>query len=426
MNCSIPKSVFPHRWSVLVLLCPGVLTALIAVEPPKSWPPEAFRPVTIERIAALPAAEQPAWRAYLAASETLAAKLPVRKAPDASAMAPTNAAPGGGVFNLGLQVDAPAEWFASEEAALIADRVVTRQTALGGWNKGNDYTKTEGIGKAGTKADSESGGIFDNDSTTREIRALARTAMATTDRERAATWRAAALRGIEYCLAAQYPNGGFPQFYPLIGGYHDAVTYNDDAMVQILEVLRDVARQNPEFKFVPTNVQARAAAAIERGLRCILATQIKFRDDSLLTVWCQQYDALTLQPCAARAFEPIGLAADESASLVRYLMKIPDPAPEVVAAIEAAVAWFERTAIHGHTWDRNSAEVQLKRESGAPLLWARLYELETNKPIFGDRDRTIHYVVDEISSERRRGYSWYGNWPAETLDAYRAWKAARR
>jgi PelA/Pel-15E family pectate lyase len=59
---------------------------------------------------------------------------------------------------------------------------------------------------------------------------------------------------------------------------------------------------------------------------------------------------------------------------------------------------------------------------GAPPLWARLYELDTDKPIFGDRDRTIHYVLGEISNERRAGYTWYGDWPASALAMYDTWK----
>ena len=46
------------------------------------------------------------------------------------------------------------------------------------------------------------------------------------------------MRGLDYALSAQYPNGGFPQIYPLVGWYHDAITYNDDAMVHIMELCR--------------------------------------------------------------------------------------------------------------------------------------------------------------------------------------------
>ena len=42
--------------------------------------------------------------------------------------------------------------------------------------------------------------------------------------------------------------------------------------------------------------------------------------------------------------------------------------------------------------------------------WARFYELETNKPIYGDRDNKVHYTLEEISEERRKGYSWQSSY----------------
>jgi mannose-6-phosphate isomerase-like protein (cupin superfamily) len=139
------------------------------------------------------------------------------------------------------------------------------------------------------------------------------------------------------------------------------------------------------------------------------------------TVWCQQHDALTLKPCAARNFEPVASCTNESASLTRFLMSIPNPSPEIVAAVKGAVAWFERTAQRDIAVTRNGGVVRLIERAGAPPLWARMYELGTDKPIFGDRDRTVHFAFDELSSERKNGYAWYGAWPASVLEAYKSW-----
>ncbi|HLS37715.1 MAG TPA: pectate lyase, partial [Sphingobacterium bovisgrunnientis] len=49
------------------------------------------------------------------------------------------------------------------------------------------------------------------------------------------------------------------------------------------------------------------------------------------------------------------------------------------------------------------------------VVWSRFYEIGTNKPVFGDRDDTVHYNLDEISEERKNGYSWYGEWPVNLL-----------
>src|SRR5258708_3340107 len=98
---------------------------------------------------------------------------------------------------------------------------------------------------------------------------------------------------------AQYPNGGWPQVYPLMGGYHDNITYNDGAMINILQLLRDVAENKAAFSFVPAKTQKQAADCVERGLACILATQLTAQGQR--TVWGQQHDALTLKPASARA-----------------------------------------------------------------------------------------------------------------------------
>jgi hypothetical protein len=45
----------------------------------------------------------------------------------------------------------------------------------------------------------------------------------------------------------------------------------------------------------------------------------------------------------------------------------------------------------------------------------------TNQPIFGDRDKTIHDNVSELSLERRNGYAWYSAGPQQALDAYATW-----
>jgi PelA/Pel-15E family pectate lyase len=57
-------------------------------------------------------------------------------------------------------------------------------------------------------------------------------------------------------------------------------------------------------------------------------------------------------------------------------------------------------------------------------LWARFYELGTNRPIFIGRDRIIRYDHNEIERERRAGYSYLGTWPADLLAKdYPRWKA---
>jgi PelA/Pel-15E family pectate lyase len=70
-------------------------------------------------------------------------------------------------------------------------------------------------------------------------------------------------------------------------------------------------------------------------------------------------------------------------------------------------------------WDRKVTTGNgLIPQIGAPALWARYYELGTGRPIFGDRDRTIHYVVTELSAERRNGYQWFNSHAESVLREY--------
>jgi PelA/Pel-15E family pectate lyase len=142
--------------------------------------------------------------------------------------------------------------------------------------------------------------------------------------------------------------------------------------------------------------------------------------------WPQQLDPLTLKPCAARNFEPISECSNESVGLTLFLMSIPQPSRQISAAIDGAMAWFKQRALHGVTWDRNAtAGTGLVEKPGAPELWARFYEIGTGRPVFGDRDRTIHYAVTEISEERRHGYGWFNNRATELPAAYAKWSVKR-
>ena len=94
-------------------------------------------------------------------------------------------------------------------------------------------------------ASSSRGSTFDNDSTYSELRYLAEVAAAGGETRRVDAWRQAFLRGLDYVFAAQYPNGGWPQIYPLAGSYHDDITFNDDAMIHLLTLLRDIHARKP-------------------------------------------------------------------------------------------------------------------------------------------------------------------------------------
>jgi PelA/Pel-15E family pectate lyase len=268
-------------------------------------------------------------------------------------------------------------------------------------------------------------GTFDNRSTTEQLRFLAKVHQATHD----AKYSAAFLKGVDYILQAQYPNGGWPQVYPLEGAYHDNITFNDDAMVHVLSLLRDSAGGAPPFAFVNEERRARAREAVADGVRCILRSQIV--QNGRRTVWCAQHDPLTLAPAAARKFEPASLSGGESLAIVRFLMNIERPAPEVIEAVQAAVAWYATVKITGIEVVKKTAPYTLRgfdliavANPTAPPLWARFYELGTNRPIFIGRDAIVRYSFADINSDERTGYDWYLTKPNDLLEKdYPKWRA---
>ncbi len=226
---------------------------------------------------------------------------------------------------------------------------------------------------------------------------------------------------MRYLFEAQYPNGGWPQVWPLEGGYHDAITYNDDAMIEVMELMRQAAGGAAEFAFVPPGIRKRAEESFERGIRCVLATQIKAR--GVRTVWPQQDDALTLQPVSARNFEIPAQCACESANLLLLLMNdLPHPTAEEQNAIRAAATWFRKTAIYGESWVRTPEGRRLVADPGSGPIWARYYQVGVDRAVFGDRDKSIHDDVNEISEERRNGYRWYCVDPKSALERFDRWK----
>lgn len=309
--------------------------------------------------------------------------------------------------------------FASPQMRRIADNVVLHQSTDGGWPKNTNLAAPPSGPAAANVANT-----IDNDATTLPMEFLARVIHAGGVR-----YKPAFERGLDYLLAAQYPNGGWPQFYPLRGGYYDHVTFNDDAMMRVMTLLRGVARGEAPYDFVDAERRARAAAAVERGLALILRTQI--RQGGALTGWCAQYDSATLQPAWARAYEPPSLSGSESVAIVRFLMSIENPSPEVIAAVEGAVVWLRASAIEGVRVDSFSdADGQPDRravaDANAAPIWARFYELGANRPIFLGRDSVFHYTFGEIERERRAGYNYYGYWARSVLEDFPDWRARVR
>jgi len=303
------------------------------------------------------------------------------------------------------------EWFRSEEGRRAIENVLGWQASEGGWPK-NSSTMTKPFAGDARKLK----GTFDNGATTTELRLLARAFRVTKD----VRCEAAFLKGLGHVLEAQYPTGGWPQYHPPPKSYHRHITFNDGSMSRILELLRDMAMMQ-DFEFVPEASRKRCAEAYERGLACILKCQIVV--NGVRTVWCAQHDEVTLEARPARTFELASLSGGESAGILRLLMNIEQPSMEVRKAVEAGVAWFRAAKVTGLRETKVDGEKVMVNDAAAPTLWARFYEIGSNRPIFAGRDGVKKYSLAEIERERRNGYAWYGTWGDSLLREYARWKA---
>ncbi|MDZ4783555.1 MAG: pectate lyase [Planctomycetia bacterium] len=312
------------------------------------------------------------------------------------------------------------------EQLRVAETILSYQRATGGWPKNYDRAEplTELQLRAAEGDRDKNDATIDNSATYTEVRLLAAAYQAAHDDR----FRVAALKGIEYLLRAQYTNGGWPQRFPAAEGYARYITFNDNAMIGVLKLMHDVAAGNDPFSLIASELREPCRQAELRGVECILKCQV--RVDGRLTVWCAQHHHETFAPERARAYELASLSGAESVGIVRFLIQIEAPGPDVVAAIEGATRWFEESKLTGirvvEVKDAATAKGYDKivvSDAGAPPMWARFYDIQTNQPIFCSRDGVPRRALADISYERRTGYSWLGYYAASLLDVdLPAWK----
>ncbi len=316
-------------------------------------------------------------------------------------------------------------WFSTNEAKEIAENVLLYQRDIGGWPKNIQMQNPLSIEEKQKLLVLKYNPIectTDNGATCQELLYLSKMYKKNPDER----YKKAFLKGIDYLLEAQYDNGGWPQFYPLMKGYYSHITYNDDSMANILWIFKELKNQSGYYSIKPSiEIIDKIKIAFDKGIDCILKTQYKQNDE--LTSWCAQYDEVSLLPAKARAYELISLSGKESVKIVLLLMSIENPNKEIIAAGEGAVRWFEKTKISNIklatelTKDGKKNRVVVETKDGKPL-WARFMDINTNEPFFCDRDGIRKATLAEIGPERRNGYAWYSDDAKAVLELYPVWR----
>ena len=318
-------------------------------------------------------------------------------------------------------------FFSTTEARRVGEQILLFQRVTGGWPKNTDMVtplSPEERQKVMSEKQRTDDSTVDNNATTREITFLANLYRATGDR----IYRKAVQQGVEYILSGQYDNGGWPQFWPNPEGYQKHITYNDGNIANILRILLKITSQQKPFDndIIDPSITTRIEKAIQKGIECILNTQIMVKGKP--TVWCQQHDRETLRPAPARAFELPSYCSAESAGLVDVLMSLPNPDKRVIEAVICAMKWFEKYKITGYRIERTGdytdlaeRDTRLVEDPYGKPLWGRFYDLEYCEPFLVDRDGIPRRRLEDIGFERRSGYGWYTDTPAMLYSRYETW-----
>lgn len=308
----------------------------------------------------------------------------------------------------------------------VGDQILLYQRITGGWPKNIDMAKPlsdEERAQVIKDKQKRNDSTTDNGATNSQMKYLAQLYQQTGDKR----YREGFRRGVHFLLSGQYENGGWPQFWPEMRDYQIHITYNDDAMVNTMTLLRDIAAQKEPYQGDLTDeaLRLQIQKAFDKGIECILATQIV--TDGQPAVWCQQHDRETFKPAPARAYELPSYCSMESAAIVRLLMELPNPDDRLKRAVHAAMRWFDKYKLTGYRYVRKGykgspdQDRKLVKDSTASPLWARYYDLELCEPYVCDRDGVPRRHLEQIGSERRNGYAWYGERPAQLYPIYDAW-----
>lgn len=318
-------------------------------------------------------------------------------------------------------------FFETEEARRVGDQLLMFQRKTGGWPKNTEMCRPlSEEQKAKVMADKErrDDSTIDNNATITQLRYIARLYQATGN----SVYKDSFEKGIRFLLSGQYADGGWPQFWPDMRGYQIHITYNDNAMYNVLDLFRRILKGEAAYGngLLDKELSDSVRASYDKGIECILATQIRVGGKP--TVWCQQHDRETYAPAKARSYELPSFCSAESAGLVRLLMRIPDPDERIKASVNGAMEWFEDHKLTGIRVERigkkgePGCDTRVVADKNAGPIWARYYDLESHRPFFCDRDGVPRERLSDIGEERRNGYGWYSDNPAALYPLYDEWK----
>jgi len=261
-------------------------------------------------------------------------------------------------------------------AEKTAQALIWGQHPAGGWHYLIDFDMT-GIRKWYDEVASRCWGweeylhyygncSFDDYTTSAPVRFLIKLYMATLDPK----YRASILKALDFILESQYPNGAWPQRFPLMYDYaHDGhadythyYTFNDDVIRDNIDLLLEAYEKLGNEEYIE---------AAYRGMDFYLISQLPKPQAG----WAQQY-TLDMKPGWARSYEPDAVCTVQTLTNIYDLMKFYKITGDrkYLSPVPAALEWLENSVFN--------------TDPSKNYTHAYFYELETNKPLWSHREGT--------------------------------------
>lgn len=310
-------------------------------------------------------------------------------------------------------------------ARQTAQALMTGQHPAGGWNYAVDLAGEESlkrwydtVGRNGWRLEEfqhyYGNATFDDSTSSEAASFMLRFYLEKRDPQA----KASLDKAIQFVLTSQYPNGGWPQRFPLMGGfvkpggydYTGFVTFNDnvvaaniDFLVQTYAVLGDTRLLDP----------------IRRGMDIFIAT----RQAPPQAGWALQHSMPDLKPAGARTYEPRALATHTTGNNIDQLIRFYGLTGDrkYLAPIPEALAWLDAVKLPPAQATRGSHPTFVELETNKPLFLHRTGSNVVNGRYFADYnpERTVgHYSsfrsVD-VAGLRRRYEQAVANPPEQAM-----------
>lgn len=292
------------------------------------------------------------------------------------------------------------EWYGSAEAQAVADILIETQKTSGGWMKNLEFHNLPASDYADQKASRDKQSCLDNAATTQEMRFLAKVWQKT----KVEKYRESFLKALNMIFEAEKDCGGWSQYWPLSGkgSYQDYITFNDDLVINVLKLLREINGDKGDFAGIADDAaKTHCQAAFDRGIDMIIKCQID--DNGKKAAWCAQHDPADMLPAVGRPHELPSVSGCESASLLSFLMTIPEPSKELQEAITAAVTWLDEHKIEGKAIEDyiNAAGEKDRRVVDKPgsAIWGRFIQLG------GEKGKEVYEKFFKMLGERGKSRS---------------------